>query len=420
METISSCRICESENIVKFFDLGNQPLANSLLKKSEDREDYYPLSLSFCQDCSLMQLDQTIEPKKLFSQYVWVTGTSKTASTFAEDFYEKLVSRTLNPESGYVLELASNDGTFLKPFIRNGFTAIGLDPAQNICEEAEKNGVPTICDYWGSDSASRLLKERGPARIIFARNVLPHVANTKEFVRSIAECIHPDGTVAIEVHYAKTILEGLHYDSIYHEHLCYFTFKSLERLLNQYNLHVFDIQKSPISGGSIIVYATREKKREEQPIVRIYREGEQQSKTNDLTSWIEFAKRSFEHREILKKTIHEYINNGERIVGWGASARSSTMLNFCGITSDILPVIADQSPLKQGLYTAGTHILVEDPTCVMERNPSCVFILAWNFSDEIIESLEKRYNFTGNVIIPLPISLTTQNIESGGVNLIHS
>jgi hypothetical protein len=401
MDNSNFCRVCGSKKIEQFFDLGNQPPANSLLKYPGDKEDFYPLALDWCQDCNLVQLDYTVDPEKLFSEYVWVTATSQTARDFSETFYKELVLRAKPGKEGYVLEIASNDGTFLLPFINNGYEVLGVDPARNIAEMAGKNGVPTRCVFFGRETAENLVKEKGKASMIFARNVLPHVANTRDFVDGLQYCLSPDGVLAIEVHYAQKILNELHYDSIYHEHLCYFTFKSLERLLNDFGLFVFDIGKSPISGGSIVVYS-KSGRVEEKPSVQSYRGQEREDKTNDLERWKEFAAKSVSHREKLLGILDGLAKAGKKVVGYGASARSSTMLNFCGIGPKQLSVIADQNPLKQGLFTAGTHIQIKKPEGVMSDNPDYVLILAWNFSEEIMKILKEKYNYKGGVIIPLP------------------
>jgi dTDP-4-dehydrorhamnose 3,5-epimerase-like enzyme len=396
METIKFCRVCGNESLIPFFDLGSQPLANSLPKTVDEKENFYPLSLSWCPGCNLVQLNQTIDPKELFSQYVWVTATSKIAKDYAETFYQELAKRS--PNNGYVLEIASNDGTFLKPFMKNGYKVLGVDPAENIAEMAKADGVPTDCYFFGEESANKILIEHGSANIIFARNVLPHVANTRDFVRGLSLCLSKNGTLAIEVHYAKEILKGLHYDSIYHEHLCYFTLKSLERLLNDFNLYVFDIGKSPISGGSMVVYA-KLGKTEEEPIVQQYRDQEKQDKINGLQEWEEFSQKADKHRNDLLEVIKK--QKGV-VAGYGSSARSSTMLNFAGINSNIISFIADANPLKQGRFAAGTRIPIISPEEMIKRNPNAVVILAWNFADEITDILRNKLGYKGRIIIPLP------------------
>ncbi len=409
VEKISACRVCGGLSIKPFFDLGDQPLANSLPASAGEKENFYPLSLSFCTDCNLVQLNHTVDPKILFSQYVWVTGTSKTANDFSEKFYKELIARRGSEKGGYVLEVASNDGTFLRPFMRDGYVVLGIDPAKNIAEIANKNGVPTEPLFFANDIAKDIVEKRGQASMIFARNVLAHVANPHDFTEGMYAALADDGVLAIEVHYAKIILEGLHYDSIYHEHLCYFTLKSLEKLLGDHGLYVFDVIASPISGGAMIVYA-RKTKTEPSERVYEYRNQEKESKTNELASWQEFAKRSFAHKEklleklgeIKKKLLGILEDKKMRVVGWGSSARSSTMLNFCGVDSRMLPVIIDLNPLKQGRWTAGTRIPIAQPEAVLGLKPDYVLILAWNFADEIMEMLKTKYNFRGRCIIPLP------------------
>ncbi len=414
---IQNCRVCQSKNIKQFFDLGRQALANSLLKSPDEKEETYPLALFWCADCNLVQLGYTVDPGILFSHYVWVTGTSKGANEFAEKFYAETVLRTGNLNGKYVLEIASNDGTFLKPFQNGGAKVLGIDPAENIAEIANKNGVPTKALFFGTDTAREILKTEGPAQFVFARNVLPHVANTRDFVEGLALSVADEGIVAIEAHSAKIILEELHYDSIYHEHLCYFTFKSLERLLNDFGLFIFDIAKSPISGGSMVVYAEKNQKslllpprrdsggqakvKNQNDAARNYRDDEMKNKTNELASWENFAKQSAAHRDKLNALLREAQKNGV-IVGWGASARSSTMLNFCGIDSSLISSIIDKNPLKKGLFTAGTHIPIVSPEEGMRQNPQTVCILAWNFKEEIIEELKNKFGFKGGYVIPLP------------------
>lgn len=399
MKRITTCRICNSKSINKFLDLGKQPYANSLLKSRNEKERFYPLSLSWCSNCSLVQLNHTANPKELFSNYVWVTSISRVARKYAEVFCKDIITRIKNPRYEYILEIASNDGTFLLPFMRKGYKVLGVDSAKNIVDMAMANGIPTKCEFFGVKSAKKIKKEYGSAKVVIARNVLPHVATLHDFVEGIYSALDDEGLLVLEVHYAKKIYEELHYDSIYHEHLCYFTIKSLEKLLNQYNFFIKDLNTSPISGGSLVIYATKGAAKESS-IVQAYRLAEEKIKVNTLKSWQDFANRITIHREKLLKILNK--NKGKIIVGYGASARSSTMLNFCNIDSKLIPVIADGNPLKQGLHTAGTHILIDSPDNVMKKNPDLIVILAWNFGKEIIKILKEKYKYRGDYLIPLP------------------
>ncbi|MFW9996697.1 MAG: class I SAM-dependent methyltransferase [Candidatus Odinarchaeota archaeon] len=401
MKKIEKCRVCGNLNIVDFLDLGKQPFANALLEDPDIDEVFYPLSLSWCPDCNLVQLNHTANPEKLFSEYVWVSSTSRTAREFSNEFYLEIMKRVGQLENNYVLEIASNDGTFLKPFLRNNHRVLGVDPASNIVAMANKDGIPTICRFFGENVAREIVAKEGTAKVVFARNVLAHVANLHDFVKGVKICLDEEGILVIEFHYAKVIQEELHYDSIYHEHLCYFTHKSAERLLQQYNLHIFDAILSPISGGALVLYIRKGKSSQTERVGKI-REYEEKNRINELSNWKEFARRVEDNRKKLLEILNELRKNTAKIVGYGASARSSTLLNYCGIDSSYLSSIADQNPLKHNKYTAGTKIKVQSPDIVMKDEPEAVFITAWNFADEIEEILREKFSFKGKIIIPLP------------------
>lgn len=400
MKFIKQCRVCNSGNIKKFFDLGLHPFSEGYLKDPK-KEKKYPLSLSWCSECSLVQLNETADPRDLFSNFFWVTGTSKVANDFSEVFYKELEKRTDRKKNGYVLEVASNDGTFLKPFLNNGYSVLGIDPAENIFEIAKKNEIPTLVDFWGENVAEKVISEKGKAKIVFARNVVPHVANLHSFINGLKKILRPDGILAIEVHYGKIILEKLHYDSIYHAHLCYFTIKSLEKLLNIYDLHIFDILESPINDGAVVVYAGHNKT-EQSVLLKKYKKDEETNKTNDFISWSNFAERSILHKKQLISLLREVVDGGNRIIAYGASARSSTLFNFCGIDSNVIQVIADKNKLKYGYYTPGSHMLIVSPEEAMKEKPDFVFVSAWNFSKEIKEYLSSEFCFRGSYLVPLP------------------
>lgn len=399
---LASCRSCGGKKLTRFFDLGNHPLANSLLAKESQKENRYPLALFFCKDCHLVQLDYTVNPKILFNHYVWVTGTSAHAKSFAETFADELIKKCPQNQNKIVIEIASNDGTFLKPFINRGFNVLGIDPAKNIAAMANSDGVPTEAVFFGQKTAEKILKKTGPAPAIFARNVLAHVANPRDFLKGVHTLLAENGVVAIEPHYARKIIEGLQYDSIYHEHLCYFTLETLSRLLESEKLHVFDVGKSPISGGAIIVYASKNRRPATKTLLR-WRTDEKKNKVNTLDTWVKFAKAAANHKKIFTKLLCELKETDGNIVGYGASARSSTLLNFCNIDKTIISEIADGNPLKHNLFTAGTKIPIKNPAEVFGAGkPSGVVILGWNFADEILSILKSKFAYTGKCIIPLP------------------
>lgn len=400
MKVINSCRGCHCSDITDFFDLGQQPFANALIKPEQlPEEKYYPLSLSWCSNCNLIQLNQTADPKELFSNYVWVTGTSSTARKYAQAF-SSLVLKQSTKASNFVLEIASNDGTFLKAFQKKNCQVLGVDPAQNIAEMANQDNVPTLCHFFGESVAQKILDEHSYPDFIVVRNVLPHVANLHDFVKGLALCLNEKNTLVIEFHYAKIILDELHYDSIYHEHLCYFSIKSISHLLKLYNLSIQGIKESPISGGSLVLFIQKDKETSEQ--TQKYLDIETQNKVNQLKSWQYFAEQAQQHREQFLNLIQEEKAQGHSMIGYGASARSSTFLNFCQITHKDLMAIADQSPIKHHLLAPGTGIPILAPEKAMEKEPNTIVILAWNFFDEIAEILKSKFNFKGHLIKPFP------------------
>jgi len=410
MNKISCCRICESERIIPFFDLGIQPLANSLLDDLSEQEQKYPLSLSFCSDCNLVQLNHTIDPKLLFSNYVWLSSTSTSSLNYAKQFCQSIIRKKKINKDSYILEIASNDGSFLMPFIQKGINVLGVDPAENIVDIARKNGIPTICSFWKKSLADEIKAEKGYPSIIFARNVLPHVANINEFMSAVRMIAQNDTLLVFEVHYAGKILDELHYDSIYHEHLCYFSLKSLESLLMRHQIFINDIFESPISGGSIVVFAGIQKK-EKSAFLKKYGEQESNRQINMISKWTNFSKLATAHKEQMNAMIEQQVQKGAMITGYGASARSSTLLNYCNISSEQIKVIADKNFLKQNKYTPGSKILINTPDNVLSKKPDVIVILAWNFLAEIADILMNYYNYSKEILIPLPYPPKLINIK---------
>lgn len=405
LNTISSCRSCGSPKVEKFLDLGRQPFANAFLKSPQDRfkEKKYPLELAFCLSCSLVQLTYTADPKELFSNYLWVTGTSAMAQEYAKQFCEKVVDFTGPLESkDLVLEAASNDGTFLKEFARKGCRVLGVDPAENIAAMANQKGVPTECAFFGRETARKIADQQGPAKVLYARNVLPHVASLHDFLGGLEIILDQKGVLVLEVHSAKAIFEELHYDSVYHEHLCYFSLKSLRELLKQFGFQIARVLESPISGGSLVVFAQKGLKKTDSSVA-YYEASEERSGVNRLDQWMLFNKGVQEHKKKLLELLGEELESGRTIIGYGASARSSTLLNFCGIDGQYIKEIADQNRLKRKFYTPGTYIPIYLPEEVFDGRPSVtVLVLAWNFFKEIQALLKEKFLFSGDLICPLP------------------
>ncbi len=396
---IDKCRLCGSRELTDILELGAQPPANSLRREKEQLLENIPLTITYCLECTAVQLTETVSPEAMFRDYFWVTGTSQTAIDFARQFSEEVVQR--NPaQSLFVVEVASNDGTFLREFQRRSHRILGIDPAQNLAISAEAVGVPTIPEFFGLSLAKRVRKEHGLADVVIARNVIPHVPDPNDIVAGIAELLNENGIGAIEFHWVAKILSELHYDSIYHEHYFYHSLHSISALLSRHKLHIFDVSESPISGGSLVAYFSRSAREKSKALAKKL-ETEDRQALFSLSTWQQFAKSSIGHRKELKQLVEKEISTGHKIIGYGASARSSTLLNFCGLTSDHIICIADQNPLKHGHFTPGTDILIVSPEIALSYEPHTVLLLAWNFREEIIQHL-KFIGFQGKIILPLP------------------
>lgn len=398
-QNIKKCRLCESNELIKILNLKDQPSSNALRSSLRIKEKFIPLSILFCKKCKTVQLSSTANPKYLFKHYVWVTKTSKSARDYSKIFCNRVLSKS--KANSFIVEIASNDGTFLKPFKNKKRKVLGVDPAKNIARMAEKEGIKTLPTFFNMECADKIKKNYGSADVVFARNVVPHVKDILSVIKGIFNLLSSKGTGVIEFHYSKIIQDELHYDSIYHEHLFYFTVNTLISLCQKYGLFAFDADKSPISGGSIVLYFSKTQKRRSKNLKNLIHQ-ENLKKVNSLSTWKSFAKKSIKHSKNFKLKIDK-LSKTHNIIGYGASARSSTLLNFCGINAKIINKIIDKNKLKKNKYTPGSSIKIVNFKDEIKNihKYNLVVILAWNFRKEIIEDLKKN-NFKGKFLLPLP------------------
>jgi len=398
-KTIECCRICRHAKVQLVLDLGEQPPANSLYKDGDNPPSFVPLRLGRCESCGTIQLLETVNPGQLFSKYVWLTQTAQTAVQYAEVFADR-ADLVLRKKGLSVLEVGSNDGTFLKAFQRRGHKVLGVDPASNIGEVARAAGVPTVSDFFSAELASKLVKESGKFDLVIARNVLPHVADLHSVIDGIREALSISGVAIFEFHRADLIMEELHYDSIYHEHLYLHSLQSIENIASRYGLKAFDLNESPISGGSFVVYFAFDSRDESQSLIAA-RAYEEKIQVNSLKSWQNFSELSREHIAKFRSLVLTSVDAKKKVVGFGASARSSTLLNAARLSSKQISVIADNNEWKQGLFAPGSAIQIVSPQEAFALMPDIVVLLAWNFKSELLSQL-KSIGFHGDVILPLP------------------
>ncbi len=397
---IDKCRSCDNKKLIDIVNLGRQPLANALLNSVNDfkKEIKIPLKLTICKECKLIQLTHTVDPKILFKKYLWVTGTSQKVKTYRKFFFKKL-KKYINLQNNFICEIASNDGFFLE-YVKNNNTVIGIDPAKNISKIANSKGIKTYVDFFNLNSAKKIVKiYKKKPDLVICRNVIPHIENIKSVMQGLKEIISNNGIGAIEFHNAKNIICKNHYDYIYHEHIFYFTLTSINKVLRKNGLFGFDYFKSPISGGSYVILFKKNKSRETLKFKNmIYEESVQ--KLNSIQNWKKLNLICKKHKIKLNKMINKLKTNNN-IAAYGASARSSTLINFLNQNNQSIKKVFDLNSLKRGLFTPGTHIMIEKPISKKINKFDIIFLLAWNFKDEIIRFL-KKIKFRGNVIIPLP------------------
>ena len=374
---VKKCRFCESKLIADVLDLGKQPLANGLLKKIKKKNSKkIPLKMIICKSCKLLQLSCTVKPELLFKNYLWVTGTSKKVKNYREYFFKKL-SKYSKLEKKFIIEVASNDGFFLE-YVKKKNIVLGIDPAKNLAQTAKKKGVKTFTDFFNLKTSKKIHKiYKRKSDLIICRNVIPHIENIQEVMKSLKYIISDNGMGVIEFHDATNILEKNHYDYIYHEHIFYFTMTSLTNILKKNDMYAFDFFKSPISGGSYVLLFKKKKT----SISKNFREKlkfEKINKFQSIQNWKSLDSKCKIHKAKLLEIFNNHLKN-KNVIGYGASARSSTLLNYLKLNNNYLKKVFDINPLKKNLYTPGTNLKIEFPSKQKIKSSSIIFLLAWNF-----------------------------------------
>src|SRR3989344_1977505 len=404
----TNCRVCKSTNLQKVISLGKMPPANAFMKKEDLGEDEpsFPLELYFCKGCGFVQLIDVVDPELLFKNYVYVSSTSPVFVQHFKDLAYNIISKFNLPKNSLIVDIGSNDGILLRPFKDKGMKVLGIDPAEKIAEMATKNGIETMPVFFNASVAKDIAQTRGKAKFISATSVFSHVDDLNEFLDGVNELLDNDGVFLIEVYYLKELLEKNLFDTIYHEHLSYFTAKTMSHLMERKGLELFDVEVTDTHGGSLRAYAQRKKGSHKiSHSVKDFIKREEDMKLDKIDTYLEFAKKIDSNKKALLELLKDLKSKNKKIVGYGAPAKGNTLLNYFGIGTDYLDYIVDDSAWKQGLYTPGMHIPVVSAEFLAKQKPDYILILAWNFAKPIM----KKLNDFDNFIIPVPVPSTVSS-----------
>lgn len=396
------CRVCHSKKLRKFLSLGNMPLPNAFLsgRQLDIPEKKYPLDVCFCTECGMVQLEQIVDAPNMFENYAYFTGASDPIRKHFNAMADEIIREYTPGNGSLVVDIGSNDGTLLQAFKNKGMRVLGIDPAKNIAEYANKQGIETLCGYFNEDIIRRILAVKEHPAIITATNVFAHVDDLDSFIINIKLLMKTDGVFIFEVPYWLETMDKVEFDTIYHEHLSYFAVKPLQVLFSRFGMYIAKVELIDVHGGSLRVHVKNGTVISKVTVPFIDEEfdvGLYKVKTYE-----EFTRKVKRIKKDLREVLVNIKKDGEKVVGYGASAKGNILLNYCKIDDELVEYIADTTVYKQGLYTPGTHILVRAFDKFYADPPEYSLLLAWNYTDTILKKEEKYRLNGGQFIIPIP------------------
>ena len=402
---LPSCRFCSAPLRHTFVDLGMSPLCESYVppERLGTMEPFYPLHVRVCEQCLLVQLEELVAPEEIFTEYAYFSSYSDSWVAHARDYVASVVERFGLGDDSQVVELASNDGYLLQHIVERGIPALGVEPAANVAEAARERGIETVVEFFGRELASRLVAEGREADLLIANNVFAHVPDLNDFAAGMRLLLAPQGVITIEFPHLARLIDENQFDTIYHEHFSYFSFLTARTVLAAHGLEVFDVEELATHGGSLRVYAQRVGA--DRPVcsaVSELAERERELELDRLEGHSAFAERVAETKWRLLEFLIDCRRAGKRVVGYGAPGKGNTLLNYCGIRSDLLEFTVDRNPYKQGKFLPGTRVPIHHPEALEEARPDFILILPWNLTDEIVVQLAHTREWGGRFVVPIP------------------
>ncbi len=405
-EQAPKCRFCGSGLRHTLVDLGMSPLCESFvsLDRLNQMEAFYPLHVRVCENCFLVQLEAYVSPEHIFREYAYFSSYADSWLTQCKAYTDLVVDRFDLNEHSQVIELASNDGYLLQYFVEKNIPALGVEPATNIAKVAIAKGIPTLNEFFGQECARKLVGQGMQADLIAANNVLAHVPDLNDFVAGIKILLKPQGVFTGEIQHLMKLMAENQFDTIYHEHFCYHTFTTLEKIFAAHGMNLFDVEELPTHGGSLRIYACHSDDRS-QPVSDRAIEVRKREQAAGFASIERYTNFEEQVRETKRKILDFLIaakRAGKTVVGYGAPGKGNTLLNYCGIRTDFLDYTVDRNPYKHGKFLPGTHIPIYPPSKIQETKPDYVLILPWNFKDEIVEQMSFIRDWGGQFVVPIP------------------
>lgn len=396
------CRSCQSAKVTSIISFGKLPLANRLLKKNQldQNEPVYNLEIVLCENCSLVQLKDAIDPEILFSEYHYYTSNSDTMLESARELVNNIIPSLEQPAT--IIEIASNDGYLLKNYLNKNFNVIGIEPAKNIADYANANGIPTRVEFFNEEVAQQLVKEGYSADVIHANNVMAHVRDIHEFAAGIKILLKTKGRAIIEVPYLLDLIQHNEFDTIYHEHVYYFSLSALVHLFAKHGLSIDDVEKLAIHGGSLRLFISHVDVFKSSSRVKHILDNETKLSINKIAFYQEFINHIYALKASLSETLQSIKNQDKKIAAYGASAKGATLLNFFKLGKELIDFVVDRSPIKQGYFTPGTHIEIKSVDSLINEKIDYALLLTWNFAEEILQQQQNYREQGGKFIIPIP------------------
>ncbi|GEM_PF-32520 len=405
VKKVKRCRICGSGELTEFLDLGEMPLPNAFLKSKQEKktEKKFPLRVGFCLRCTLVQLLDIVDPELMFKNYVYIPSASKSRLDNFFQIAQEMIRKLPVKKNSLAVDIGSNDGSLLTEFKKFGVRTLGVDPAENLAKVAEMKGIETLITYFLPATAAKIVKKYGNADYITATNVVAHIEDLHGLFAGVKTLLSKNGLFVCEFPYLLDLLEKKYFDTIYHEHLSYFSVKAVKYLLDKSGLFMVDIRRTPIDGGALrITIAKDEAGYVRTAVVGDLLEQEESYGINRPETYLKFGEEVARLGDKLRKKILEIKSKRKSVVGYGASARGNILLNYCGIDGKVMDFIVDSTPYKQGLLAPGSHIPIVPEEAINNVQPDFAVVLAWNFAEEIMEKQSKYLEQGGKFIIPVP------------------